>query len=211
MLSNDSNDSIALAYEVPLNANSKARYVIFNNRRKLQVETEGPAGKTQYTIDFLAFNPKSLEHRVKPSMQTQQRMPVFIAAAVALAALAAALLLSAAVAGFALLIAVLAAAAAIYFRRKNTAAGAQQKKQIFVSRSAKVPLVQIGFQQRSRNLEMFVDLLEKRVTEALAASRLEEKDLLAGELRALRKLMEKGALNKHVYDKAKKYLLAQSS
>ena len=97
---------------------------------------------------------------------------------------------------------------AIYLQIKKRSVTEQRKKRVFVSRAAKVPLVEISFTKRSRNLERFVKILEQRVSEALRASELEEKELLAGELRALRRLVEKGALSKQVYEKAKKYLLS---
>ena len=198
---------VELVYEVPVNADTKARYELLN-KRKLQVELENSISKNTYTIDLLALNPQSIERKVRPHNANRLKRATIPTVAALVLALLVTLYFDAyfTIVGstaIALLIVV-----AIYLQIKKRSVTEQRKKRVFVSRAAKVPLVEISFTKRSRNLERFVKILEQRVSEALRASELEEKELLAGELRALRRLVEKGALSKQVYEKAKKYLLS---
>jgi hypothetical protein len=198
---------VELVYEVPINADTKARYELLN-KRKLQVELENSVSKKTYTIDLLALNPQSIERKVGPRSANRLKRATIPAVAALALALLVAFYADAHISIVGSVAIALLIVAAIYLQTKQPSVSEQRKQRVFVSRAAKVPLVEIGFTKRSRNLERFVKILEKRVSEALRASELEEKELLAGELRALRRLVEKGALSKQAYEKAKKHLLS---
>lgn len=204
-----SNSNIELAYVAALGNGAKARYVL-SNKRKLLIEVEDASELKDYSIDLLAMSPSSKRLREKTqSINKLDRNLILSLAMVGLAVIAAMLL---DLPWTVLLLALVAvgAIAVIYLVRKKTRSEQQRRKYIFVSRVAQVPLVEIEFLKPSNKLDRFVVLLQERIQAALAASELDEKELLAGELRALRRLTENGFLEKTHYEKAKRLLLAKS-
>ena len=204
-----SNSNIELAYVAPLGNGAKARYVL-SHKRKLLIEVEDAAELKEYSIDLLAMSPSSKRLREKTqSINKLDRNLILSLVMVGLAVIAAMLL---DLPWTVLILALIAvgAIAVIYLVRRKTGTQQRRRKYIFVSRVAQVPLVEIEFLKPSNKLDRFVVLLQERIQAALAASELDEEELLAGELRALRRLTESGFLEKTHYEKAKRLLLAKS-
>ena len=203
-------NSIELAYEAPLGNGAKARYVL-SSKRKLMIEFESEAALRECTIDLLAMSPNSRRLREKAHASSKVDRNLLLSLLLVGLAAIAALLLGLPWTIMAVVLAAVGAILVIYIVKQKSSRPGQQRKYIFVSRVAQVPLVEINFVKQSNKLDRFVVLLQERIQAALAASDLDEKELLAGEMRALRRMMEDGFLDKKLYEKAKRLLLTKAN
>jgi hypothetical protein len=84
------------------------------------------------------------------------------------------------------------------------------RKQIFHSRNANVPLVELAINNPSKNeFSAFIKIVEKFIQSSREGLNMSMNNQLAGEMKMLRRLSEEGVLNASIYKKAKAGLLKQ--
>ncbi len=174
------------------------------NGRELHVEKKAKLHRTKYIIDLLALEDTS-----------QQKMILgwkwFVAGLVAILSMVLCLaflpmpgestlyMASVYVVG-------LSAGAGCFFKAyKGTS-----RKQIFYSRSANVPLIELAINSPSKKVfNDFVHDLEDLIQSSRDGLVMSTKNQLAGEMKMLRRLSEENVLSDSVYKKARAGLLSQ--
>ena len=96
-------------------------------------------------------------------------------------------------------------ASCFYMAYKGTS-----RKQIFFSRKANVPLIELATNNPSKKeFSAFINKLEECIGSSREGLRISIKNQLAGEMKMLRRLSEEGVVSESVYKKAKAGLLKQ--
>ena len=84
------------------------------------------------------------------------------------------------------------------------------RKQIFYSRNANIPLIELAINNPSKNeFSRFINKVEKCIGSSREGLKISMNNQLAGEMKMLRRLSEDGVVNSSVYKKAKAMLLKQ--
>lgn len=172
------------------------------NGRELHVEKKAKPHRTKYIIDLLALEETSQQ-------KTILGWKWFVAGLAAILSMALCLMFlpildestlymaSVSIVG-------LAVSAGCFFKAyKDTS-----RKQIFHSRSANIPLIELAINNPSKKVfNNFVNKLEELIQSSREGLVISTNNQLAGEMKMLRRLSEEGVLSVSVYKKAKTGLL----
>lgn len=198
------NQKIAeLSYDQASNNKVRTKIQLFN-KRHLKVEIENEKEHKKYSLDLVAVNPKSVE-----KIMVVWR---WLAVAGGSATLGLMALIwsttsdnpdtSVPLSILGILLFVVAGFFGILFLRRSG------RKQVFVSRLAKIPVVEIfSSKRKSKRFRQFIRLLEQTIEQVGRDAGTSQQELQAGELRMLRRLVGKRAISQMAYETAKQKLL----
>ena len=171
-------------------------------QRELRVEKHSKRGSTKYTIDLLALGDKSKQKVIlgwQWFVAGLAAIFLMIACLNFLPILEESTLYQAAtyVLGLGL------GAACFFMAVKGTS-----RKQIFFSRKANIPLVELVINNPSKNeFNSFIKLVEKCIGSSREGLNISMNNQLAGEMKMIRRLSEEGVVSPSVYKKAKDVLM----
>ena len=174
------------------------------NGRELHVEKKAKPHRTKYIIDLLALADASQQ-------KTILGWKWFVAG------LAALLLMVLCLIFLPMLDESMLYLAAVYVVGLGVSAGCfytawrgTSRKQIFHSRNANVPLIELAINNPSKNaFSAFINAVETRIQSSREGLVISTNNQLAGEMKMLRRLSEEGVVSMSVYNKAKAGLLNQ--
>jgi hypothetical protein len=174
------------------------------NGRELHVEKKAKPHRTKYIIDLLALEEISQQKTIFGWKWLIAGLAAILSMALCLRFLP---MLDESMLYMALVSIVgLAVGAGCFFKAyKGTS-----RKQIFHSRSANVPLIELAVNNPSKKVfNDFINKLEELIQSSREGLVISTNNQLAGEMKMLRRLSEEGILNASVYKKAKAGLLNQ--
>jgi len=176
--------------------------ILLKKQRELRIEKQNKRGSKKYTIDLLALGDKS-KQKIILGWQW------FVAGLAAILSMIACLyflpildestfyLAATYVLGLGI------AAACFLMAAKGTS-----RKQIFFSRNANIPLVELIINNPSKNeFNSFVRLVEKCIGSSREGLNISKNNQLAGEMKMIRRLSEEGVVSPSIYKKAKAVLM----
>jgi len=175
-------------------------------QRELRVEKRSKRESTKYTIDLLALGDKSKQKVILGWQWFVAGLAAILLMIVCLnflPILEESTLYMAATYVLGLGV----GAACFYMAVKGTS-----RRQIFFSRNANIPLVELAINNPSKSeFNSFVKIVEKYIGSSREGLNISMNNQLAGEMKMIRRLSEEGVVSPSVYKKAKAVLMQQYS
>ncbi len=174
------------------------------NGRELHVEKKAKPHETKYIIDLLALEDESKEKTIlgwKWFVAGLIALLLMVLCLIFLPMLEESMLYMASV----YIVGIGMSAGCFFKAYKDTS-----RKQIFHSRSANVPLVELAINNPSKKeFSAFINKVEEHIQSSREGLVMSTNNQLAGEMKMLRRLSEEGVVSASVYKKARVGLLGQ--
>lgn len=172
--------------------------------RELRIEKAGKRKTIQYCIDVVALKDESQRKIILGWKWFVAGLAVIVSSLI-IPSLLSSLFAEPLFKYLVYLVGILTGTGCLYMGWKATSV-----KQIFYSRNADVPLIELFASKPSKKeFSDFVNKVEESIRAIQDKMSLSMKNQLAGEMRMLRRLSEEGVLNSSVYKKAQAELLSK--